>query len=168
MQGEDFAALYRAYLQRVLNYMRLRVSDEALAADLTAATFERAFTKRQQLRNSDAFAAWLFRIARNELAQHYRRRIRREGPVPLEDADGLMADDPVPEDAVARNEDLEQLLNALELLSAREQEIIRLRFVAGLTNRSIARVMRLSESNVAVILFRAIRKLRRVFDLDDR
>jgi len=168
MQGEDFAALYRAYLQRVLNYMRTRVGDEALAADLTAATFERAFAKRRQLRNSDAFAAWLFRIARSELAQHYRRRNRRDSFEALADVEGLTSDDPVPGEAVARSEELEQLLNALELLSMREREIIRLRFVAGLTNRSIAKVMRLSESNVAVILFRSIRKLRRILDVGDR
>ena len=50
---------------------------------------------------------------------------------------------------------------ALVQLSDREQEIIRLRFVAGLTNRAIAKSMGLREGNVAVILFRALRKLRR-------
>ena len=40
--ADDFARLYEEYLPRILNYMRLRVDDEALAEDLTALTFERA------------------------------------------------------------------------------------------------------------------------------
>ena len=61
---------------------------------------------------------------------------------------------------------VEALRNALVLLSEREQEIIRLRFVAGLTNRAIGKTMGLREGNVAVILFRALRKLRRILEAE--
>jgi len=44
--------------------MRLRVDDEALAQDLTAATFEQALAHLDQLRSPEAFGGWLFRIAR--------------------------------------------------------------------------------------------------------
>ncbi|QLQ08365.1 MAG: hypothetical protein HZY76_21835 [Anaerolineae bacterium] len=74
LDNEQFGALYREYLPRVLNYLRLRVGDEGLAEELTAATFTQAFAKRHQLRVTQAFPGWLFRIARNELAQHFRRR----------------------------------------------------------------------------------------------
>jgi len=160
MRGENFTELYRQYLPRVLNYMRLRVDDEALAQDLTAATFERAFAKRSQLRDPDAFAAWLFRIARNELGQYFRRWSRRGAHVSLTAALGVPDDDPLPEEEAAKRQELAEMLTAVAELSEREQEIIRLKFVGGLTNRAIAKVLRLSESNVAVILYRAIRKLR--------
>ncbi|MDH7487640.1 MAG: sigma-70 family RNA polymerase sigma factor [Anaerolineae bacterium] len=160
MRSDDFAELYRQYLPRVLNYMRLRVADEALAQDLTAATFERAFANRRQLRDPEAFAAWLFRIARNELGQHHRRWSRRGAQVPLEAALSMPDGDPLPEEEAAQRQELAELLAAVAELAEREQEIIGLRFVAGLTNRAIAKVLRLSESNVAVILYRAVRKLR--------
>ena len=160
MLGDDFAILYRQYLPRVLNYVRMRVGDEPLAQDLTAATFERAFAKRGQLRDHQAFAGWLFRIARNEVAQHYRRQGKRGAQVDLAAAYGVAADGPLPEEEALKQRELAVLLAAVERLSTREQEIIRLKFVAGLTNRSIAKAMRLSESNVAVILYRAIRRLR--------
>jgi RNA polymerase sigma-70 factor (ECF subfamily) len=49
---------------------------------------------------------------------------------------------------------------ALSALSEREQEIIRLKFGGGLRNKEIARVLRLRAGHVAVILYRALRKLR--------
>jgi RNA polymerase sigma-70 factor (ECF subfamily) len=160
MQGDDFAGLYGRYVQRLLNYMRVRVSDEALAQDLVAASFERAFAKRHQLRDPEAFAAWLFRIARNELNQHYRRRSLHAGHLRLADVKGVPEDVPLPDLQAARQQELREVLEALSTLSEREQEIIRLKFMGGLTNRAIAGVLRLSEGHVAVILYRAIRKLR--------
>ena len=57
-------------------------------------------------------------------------------------------------------EELQDLRRELTTLEEREQEIIRLRFVAGLTNRAIGKAMGLREGNIAVILYRALRKLR--------
>jgi RNA polymerase sigma-70 factor (ECF subfamily) len=159
MLSDNFAGLYQRYLPRVLQYVQMRVGDEALAQDLTASTFERAFAKRSQLRDPEAFAGWLFRIARNEVAQHFRRQ-ERGRHVPFPAASAAPDTSAVPEEEVARRQELSELVAAVSELSAREQEIIRLRFVAGLTNRAIARAMGLGESNVAVILYRAIRKLR--------
>lgn len=154
---DDYAELYRQYLPRILNYVRLRVDGEALAQDLTAAAFERAVAKQHTLRQREAFGAWLFRIARNEVAGYYRGR---RPTVPLAQAEAQPAGDPTPPEAVLRREELARLRAALATLSAREQEIIRLKFGGGLGNQEIGRVMRLRAGHVAVILYRALRKLR--------
>ena len=167
MPGDDFADLYGRYIHRLLNYMRLRVSDETLAQDLVAASFERAFAKRQQLRDPEAFAAWLFRIARNELNQHYRTQSLRGAHVPLLTIADLPDGSTPPDVQAARQQELDELLVAVKSLSEREQEIIRLKFVGELTNRAIAGVLRLREGHVAVILYRAIRKLRAVLEVSD-
>ena len=138
--------------------MRLRVDQESLAQDLTAVTFERALTKLSTLRDEGAFGGWLFAIARNVVAGHYRRR-RRD--LPLEAASDQPAPRPSAEKQIESAQEIATLRVALSTLSKREQEIIRLRFFAGLTNRAIARSMGLREGNVAVILFRALRKMRR-------
>jgi RNA polymerase sigma-70 factor (ECF subfamily) len=138
-----------------------------LAQDLTAQTFERALSRLHTLRDRGAFGGWLFRIARNVVAGHYRRRRLL---LPLESLENRRVDDPdvglmpapfLPEAEVEWGQEVEALRQALTLLSEREQEIIRLRFFAGLTNRAIGRAMGLREGNVAVILFRALRKLRK-------
>jgi RNA polymerase sigma factor (sigma-70 family) len=155
--GHPYADLYREYLPRILNYVRLRVNGEDLAQDLTAAVFERAVAKQHTLRRPEAFGAWLFRIARNTVAGHYRQR---RPAVPLEWIEEQPAPVPDPPEAVMRREELVRLRAAVAILSKREQEIIRLKFGGGLGNKEIAKVMRLRAGHVAVILYRALRKLR--------
>jgi RNA polymerase sigma factor (sigma-70 family) len=137
--------------------MRLRVDDGALAQDLTAATFERALAHLDQLRSPEAFGGWLFRIARNELAGHYRRR---RAHVSLEVVADQPDDGPSIEVRAERGEELARLLAAVRTLSDREQEIIGLKFLGGLKNQQIGQAMGLRAGHVAVILYRAIRRLR--------
>ncbi len=155
-EQKSWAELYREYLPRILNYIRLRVDGEDLAQDLTAAVFERAVAKQHTLRKRKAFGAWLFRIARNTVAGYYRRR---RPTVPLEWAGDQPTGDPSPPEAMMRREEVERLRAVLGTLSEREQEIIRLRFAAGLGNQEIAEIVRLRPGHVAVIVFRALRKL---------
>jgi RNA polymerase sigma-70 factor, ECF subfamily len=154
---EFFAHRYQEYLPRVLNYIRLRVADEDTAQELTAQTFERALSRVHTLRDPGAFGGWLFRIARTIVAGYYRRR---KLLLPLESAVDCPSPEPSVEGQLVQSQEIVALRAALAQLSDREQEIIRLRFVAGLTNRAIAKSMGLREGNVAVILFRALRKLR--------
>jgi RNA polymerase sigma factor (sigma-70 family) len=156
-QAEEYADLYRQYLPRILNYIRLRVDGEDLAQDLTAEVFERAVSRQHTLRRREAFAAWLFRIARNTVAGHYRRR---RPTVSLDQAAEQHANNPSPAEEVMHREEMARLRTALATLSEREQEIIRLKFGAGLGNKEIAATLRLRAGHVAVILYRALRKLR--------
>lgn len=157
--GRLLANRYRDYLPRVLNYISLRVGDEDLAQDLAAAVFERAVAQVYTLRSEEALGAWLFRIARHTVADHYRRQ---RPTLSLEDVSDEPGHDPSPESQVLQADEVATLLDGLATLSEREQEIIRLRFVAGLRNREVAQLLGLTGTNAAVILFRALRKLRQV------
>lgn len=163
-QGDRYDDLYREYLPRIHNYIRLRVNGEDLAQDLTAAVFERAVSRQHTLRKPEAFGAWLFRIARTTIAGHYRSR---RPVVSLDQADSQPAPGESPPEAVMRREEGERLRQAVSTLSEREQEIIRLKFAGGLGNQEIAKVLRLRAGHVAVILYRALRKLRaRLAEMD--
>jgi RNA polymerase sigma factor (sigma-70 family) len=162
-QLDDYADLYGQYLPRILNYIRLRVDDEAVAQDLTAAAFERAVSKQHTLRRREAFGAWLFKIARNVVAGYYRGR---QPTVPLEQAAGQRTEALSLPEAVMRQQELARMLEALSMLSERDQEIIRLKFAAGLGNQEIGKVMRMRAGHVAVVQHRALRKLRTIMDRD--
>ena len=68
-----FAELYRRYVRRVYRYLYSHVGEEAEAEDLTAQVFTAAWESRRRYQEQGAFAAWLFRIARNKIADYFRR-----------------------------------------------------------------------------------------------
>jgi RNA polymerase sigma-70 factor (ECF subfamily) len=155
-------AIYEEQMPRVFNFFRyrLRVEDDATAQDLTATTFEKAWRARKQYqRNLAAFSTWLFTIARNTASDFFRQR-QNFAQVSLDEVASLPGSETVDE-VVQRGIDAEQLRKLLQALPDREQELIALRYGAGLTNRAIAELLKLSEANVAQILHRVILKLSR-------
>jgi RNA polymerase sigma-70 factor (ECF subfamily) len=154
----DWDALYADQLPRVYNYFRFRVGADADAEDLTAHTFERAWRARARYRRDCAgFSTWLFTIAHNVAVDFLRSR----RPQVSLDAVQEMAAGRTPEEDAAQHSDLARLTALASSLSEREQELIALKYGAALDNRQIARLTRLTESNVGTILHRSVQTLRR-------
>jgi RNA polymerase sigma-70 factor, ECF subfamily len=154
----DWHAVYADQLPRIYNYFRFRIGSDADAEDLTARTFERAWQARERYRQDLAgFSTWLFTIAHNVAVDFLRSR---RPQVPL-DAVQEMAAEGTPEEDAERHSDLARLTSLAADLSDREQELIALKYGAALDNRQIARLTRLTESNVGTILHRAVQTLRR-------
>jgi len=86
-------------------------------------------------------------------------RARRDH-APLDAADEVAAAS-TPEDEHARASDRERLAALVERLPERERELLALKYGAGMTNRAIAELLGLSESNVGTIVHRAVQTLRR-------
>ena len=155
--GADWDALYAEQLPRVYNFFRYRIGNDAVAEDLTSITFEKAWQARSRYRRDlGAFSTWLLAIARNVAVDHYRRHRRHE---PLEAADAVAGGES-PEELAERRSDIERLGRLLEQLPERERELVALKYGAGMTNRAIARLTQLTESNVGTILHRTIQGLR--------
>lgn len=155
-----FATLYDHYFARVYNYIRYRIQDAETTDDLTAQVFERALQHIGGYRQEKApFSAWLFAIARHAVTDHLRAQQRRRW-LSLEVLHDWISADPQPGEVVAKHELQDQLLAAVTQLSSREQDLLGLKFGGGLTNRRIAALTGLSENNVGIILYRAVRRLR--------
>lgn len=157
VQEADWEAVYWEQMPRVYNFFRYRMGDNALAEDLTATTFVKAWRNREQYSHDlGAFSTWLFTIARHVAVDHFRRQ-RDEAS--LETMPHLMDDMDV-EKTVQQRGDFDHLRRLLEGLSERERELVALKYGAELTNRAIAELSGLSESNVGTILHRVVHKLR--------
>ncbi len=153
----DFEQVYQTELPKIYNFFRFRVGDGPLAEDLTAETFEKAWRKRKKYRRDLAsFSTWLYTIARRVAIDHYRKK-RPE--IPYASAGPLTADE-TPEELTERQADFDRLSLLLAQLEERDRELVALRYGAGLTNRAIAGLTDLTESNVGVILHRTLNKLR--------
>jgi RNA polymerase sigma-70 factor (ECF subfamily) len=154
----DWDAVYAEQLPRIYNFFRYRLRDTAAAEDLTSQTFEKAWRARHRYRRDlAAFATWLLAIARNVAIDH--RRSHREH-APLDDAAEIPAAG-TPEDTQAHASDRERLATLIASLPERDRELLALKYGAGATNRAIAELTGLSESNVGTIIHRAVQTLRR-------
>lgn len=157
MTEVNWAAVYADQLPRIYNYFRFRLGSEIDVEELTSVTFEKAWRARQRYRRDLAgFSAWLFSIAQNTAIDYLRTR---RNHLPLEAALDV-ASESTPEHDAQRTSDLTRLGELAEALSERERELIALKYGAALSNREIARLVGLSESNVGTILHRIVRTLR--------
>ena len=156
---DAFVALYNAYFQRVYSYTFYRCNDQASAEDLTGRVFERLLVYISRYTpQKGPFEAWLFALARNVVSDHYRRQ--RFPWLPWEAFRQQPDRGPSPEDLSIQHEALDALNLALQRLDPRARDLISLKFFARLTNRQIAGIVHMSESNVGVTLFRAMSRLR--------
>lgn len=65
-----------------------------------------------------------------------------------------------PENLILREERSDKLIGALNKLDERERNLVALKFGACLRNTEVAQITGLSESNIGVILYRAMKKLK--------
>ena len=155
--SEGFAELYERTFPRVYAYVASLLRDRATAEDVTAQAFERAYRKRRSYSaGRGSMDAWVFGIARNAALDELRKRKRRAKLEVDPEDEGATA----PEDHVDLALRREAVRAALASLSGHERDLIALKFVGGLSNGEIARVLRMSESNVGTRLHRTITKLR--------
>jgi RNA polymerase sigma-70 factor (ECF subfamily) len=157
---DRFAAVYEEHVWRVYGFFAYRVRGRDLAEDLTQTTFEKALRAWPRFDPGRAApATWLLAIARNVLIDHVRAARGRQTEElrddhhPTGDEPALIGLDPL-------------LAEALADLSARDREVLALRFGADLTGPEIAEALGLSLANVQQIQSRALRKLREALPAD--
>jgi RNA polymerase sigma-70 factor (ECF subfamily) len=160
---EAFAELYEQFMPKVYRYVTFRIRDEHMAQDLTAAVFEKAFAKFDGFNPQKAtFSTWIFTIARNTVIDHYRVYGKHEDI--MEDIEAkTTAQYPSPEEEAIKAENSRKLRQFVTQLNKREQEAIVLKYSNGMSNREIAQILKLTESNVGSILCRTVAKLRKSF-----
>ena len=163
---EAFAELYRLYVDRVHRFAYRRAGSKEVAEDVTAATFERALAALPRFRwRAGGFAPWLFRIAANELTDHFRRQGRARGDRARRAVDRLQAPITIDDhDAIDGALEAHLIRDALGDLNPRYQRALTLRYLADLDHADAARAMGVSPSLMAVIVHRATAALRKAME----
>lgn len=157
---DAFGELYERYVERIYNYVYYRTGNSEDAEDLTARIFMRAMKHIPNYQDKGVpFSAWLYRIARNLVANWHRDQSRRR-MISLDDIVHWHIGDESPELKAQIIEDKESLLLSLRRLPSDRQELLVLKFLDRLSNAAIGEIMGRSEGAIKSLYHRTLLSLR--------
>lgn len=162
---EALAELYDQYSPKIYNYIYYRVGDARLAEDLTARVF---LNMLEAIRSNRAwrtsFSGWLYRIAHNTVVDQFRRRGKlRE--LPLDER--LVSAEEDPAKSAELSLEIDWLEQAIRGLTTDQMEVIILKFIEGMTNSEVAKVMGKTEGAIKSLQYRALASLRKKLESED-
>jgi len=153
---DNFEAAYKTHAQSIYKFLFWRTKDIQLSKDLTSTVFEKAWRSRSSF-HGGSVQAWLYRIARNVLIDHW----RKNKELVIDDVESLQEDvRPTTGELLDKKLRVQDLQKALDELPDDMHAVVTMRFMSGLSCRQVAQYLGLSESNVRVIQYRALKKLK--------
>ena len=151
-----FAELYERNFERVYAFVVGRVHNRAEAEDVTSEVFQRALANLNRFEwRGVPFAAWLYRLVANAIADHW-QQTARETELPG-GTDDIADPDPV---VMRQVEERATLFRLVGELPPDQQRVVVMRFVEQKSIREIAQELRRSEGAVKQLQFRALEHLR--------
>ena len=162
---EAFGELYELHYQRIFNYAVKRTANVQIALDITSVTFLKAFSQIKKYRWRDIpFAAWLYRIAGNEINDHFRREGRRPASIEqiaeLADTTDYMDEIHQAEEELSRHEEFLLLRQKLAELPPMYQEVIVLKFFEKKKIREMVKILGKKEGTIKSLIHRGLEKLK--------
>ena len=156
-----FEQLYARHRQRLHRFLLVQLRDPALADEIFQDVWQRVIGAHDSWTPEAGFQSWLYRIARNRLADHW--RARRHRPAAPDDADervAHMTDGDTPEHSLSEFERRRHLQLALDDLPPEQREVLLLRLDQELTLEEIGAVTGVGRETVKSRLRYAMDKLR--------
>ncbi|HLY64546.1 MAG TPA: sigma-70 family RNA polymerase sigma factor [Chloroflexota bacterium] len=163
--GDAFGQLYQIYVDRIYNYIYYKTGHSVDAEDLTEQVFIKAWEAIRRFRfEGKPFAAWLFKVARNVVIDHYRTRKNNSD---LSEVINAVAKEGDPEAFAQRRATAHVLMTAIRHLTDEQQQVILLKFVDGMDNTEISATMGKKEGAIRALQYRALLALQRILQ-DER
>ena len=155
-----FRPLYDRYFEQIFRFVFKRTAEENVAADVCSQVFLKALQQLHKYQFKGVpFSAWLYRIASNEVAQHY-RNTQKSRVVSVEDYN---ISDVIDEMSEGDNEQARQLmLDSLQDLKESDLALIEMRFFEQRPFKEIADILEITESNAKVKTYRILEKLKKL------
>ena len=161
---DSFRALMERYRPTLVKTSYLTTRDSEAAQDVVQETLVRVWRGLPSYKPRGSFRAWLIKILMNQARRQYRRKLTPT--VPLAAAAEMPSNSESPDDAAQRQEQHEQVREALELLTNDHREVVILRYFSELTVPEIAQALSCREGTVKSRLSRAQSHLKQVLSED--
>jgi RNA polymerase sigma-70 factor (ECF subfamily) len=154
-----FGFLYEKYFEQIYLFIFKKIQEEDTTGDICSRTFLKAMTKLNTYEDRGfPFSSWLYRIASNEVNQHF-RKTKKQLIVEVDEnslrslVSELATDD--------KESQLQLVLTELEKLSLEKSQLIELRYFEGRSFKEIASIFALSEANAKMKVYRIIETLKK-------
>lgn len=158
-----FAELYDRHFERIYAYIARRARSREETQDLTSEVFHQALANIRQFEWRGApFAAWLYRIAANALADYWQRTAQR-GAHERDNPGAEQAEEPSARELTAI-EDGARIFRLVRALPVEQRRVIQMRFAEERSIREIAKALRRSEGAIKQLQFRGVQNLRKSFE----
>ena len=161
---QSFEILYNFYFPKIYSYLFKRVGSFSIAEDLVSITFLKVFTNLDKYKYKGySFSAWIYRIATNNLIDYYRKsKGKRE--INIDDLKEIKDErSNEPEELIKISEDKKLVQWVLKELPEKYQRVLYLKFFAEKSNNMIAEILETNENNTRVLIFRALRKFKEIY-----
>jgi len=164
---EGFGQLYEYYFDMIFNYILKRTGDLELTQDLTSETFMKVLHYLPKYKITEVrFSSWLYRIATNQINQHFRKKsfipvdvfLPKDEPVSFETADEDLKNW---EDEKEQKVEFTLMMEYVKKLKPIDQSIITLRYFENRKFSEISQILELKEGTIKVRMNRALTKLKR-------
>jgi len=160
--ADAFGELYELYSPVVFRYLYSHVDDRLDAEDLNEEVFIRVWSSMPKFENQGVpFSAFLFRVARNALIDHYRKNNRNSPALSLNEA-WVKDAHPDPAESLIKGSEHQEIRNTLNELRDDYRIVLDLRFLGELSPVETATVMGKSPGAVRVLQHRALNALRKL------
>lgn len=155
--AEAYEVLYTRYSDRIYRYCLARLRDSDLASDVLQETFLVLWQNAGSFQGKSTVSTWLFGIATNKLRSLVRTEARTDN-LDLQQAEHQLAVEDASE-LTARKADI---LDAVQRLSAEQQEVVILTFYADMTYTDIAEIQGVPVGTVKSRMFHARKRLKEI------
>ena len=156
-----FSSLYKKYYEDVFRFVYQRTADETLTAELCSIVFIRALENIKKYENRGVpFSAWLFRIAMNEVASHFRSK-KKTRIVSIESSQLPTLYEESSDQNIFTEQARQELLSALDQLKPKDLNMIELRFFEKRSFKEIAAILEITEANAKMRTYRAVDRLQK-------
>lgn len=161
---QAFALLYEFYFPKIYGYILKRVGNRTVAEDIVSLTFMKVFANLKSFKHQGVgFGPWVYRIATNNLTDHYRRSGRRPEDN-LEEHTQISDETPGAEIMMQSSQDQELVREIIKIIPKRYQEALHLKYFAQLEYHEMAATLKISENNARVLVFRALKYFQNIYE----
>ena len=157
--SESFGKLYDVYLEPIYRYVYHHVGESKTAEDITQEVFIKAWKAIKSCRGKETtFKAWLYRIAHNHIIDYFRSS---RDKLSIDNHDLAEQTDSMDSMEETGDHEVSRVFSEMTYLPDSQRQVVVLKFIEGMDNREVSRIMGKSEGAIRVLQVRALAGLKK-------